>query len=359
MLGAGLALLLLWQAQEPGKPPPPDPNHEYNPISGDDTSDLHRRQQVESLPRMMVVRGRVASAAGGALPAPAYVEAMCVGTWQQAVFAKDDFDIAIHSSPSPLTGRGPGGACQLRVSLSGFQTAVVPVGAAGGLNFDVGLVILRPREGVTGTTYSATTLFAPPKARKAFERGSALAAKGKWKEARKELEFATSSDPKFAAAWCELGDVLNRMSLTAEARVAYRNAYEADAKFLRPLLHQAMLEAGQRRWKESAILSDRLIAQNPFDFPEAFLYNAAALYNLGLREPAEQAVRRAIELDTAHVFPKSYQLLAAIQESSGQRKQAAENLRLYLRYLRGAAEAERIRRQLDELEKLPDVPARN
>ena len=359
-----LLLLLLLQAEpqtpaaQPQQPPPPDPHHKYEPISGNDPNDLHKRQNAEFMQRIAIVHGRVASAAGGTLPSPAYVEAICAGSYQQGMFAKDEFDLAISSGSSPLTGGSAGGACSLRVSLSGYHTVVVPV-AGGGTQVDVGLIILRPREGVTGFTYSATTLFAPPKARKAFEKGFALAGKRKWKEARKELETAVGEFPKFSAAWCELGDVLNRLGLVAEARDAYRRSSQTDSKFLRPALHLAMLEAGQRNWKESAILTDQVIAQNPHDYPEAFLYNAAALYNLGLRDQAEQAVLRAIELDTAHVFPKSYQLLAAIQAERGDRTRAIENLKLYLRYGPPAAEAENARRQIEEFEKLPATPARN
>lgn len=68
---------------------------------------------------------------------------------------------------------------------------------------------------------------------------------------------------------------------------------------------------------------------------------------------------RAIDLDTAHIFPKSYQLLAAILAERGDRRRAVENLKLYLRYGPPFAEAERARQQIEEFEKLPNTSTRN
>ncbi|MBN8729579.1 MAG: tetratricopeptide repeat protein [Acidobacteria bacterium] len=358
------ALLLLAMLQDPAqtpasppsqeqKPPPPDPNHTYDPVNRSDPNDLHTRNAFEVMQRMTLIRGRVTSAAGGALSAPALVEALCAGSRQQSVFAKDDFHIAITSSGSLLTGGSPNAPCFLRISLTGHQPAFVPLGSPGGMEKDLGVIILRPRAGVSGEAYSATSLYAPDKARKAFERGRDQVRRGKLKDARKDLETATRLHPKYAEAWCELGDVLNRLMLNAEARAAYNKANESDPQYLRPTVHLAMLAAGERQWKESAQLTDQVIARNPHDYPEAFLYNAAALFNLGLADPAEQAVRRAIDLDPAHLFPKSYHLLATILESRGQRREAAANLRLFLQHAPHAPEADQVRRRLTELTTSP------
>lgn len=355
-----LFLLLLFQEQAPPpaqsqeqKPPPPDPNHKYDPVNRNDPNDLHRRGAFEAMPRMTLIRGRVASAAGGSLSSPASIEALCAGSLQQSLFAKDEFRIAISSTGSMLTGGAGNVPCHLRISLAGHQTQIVAVGSPGGLEREIGVVILRPRAGVTGETYSATSLYAPEKARKAFEKGVEQSRRGKLKEARKELETATQQHPKYAEAWCELGDVLNRLMLNAEARAAYKRAAESDPQFLRPTLHMAMLAAGERQWKESAQLTDQVIARNPHDYPEAFLYNAAALYNLGLADQAEQAVRRAIDLDQARMFPKSYHLLATILDARGQRREAAANLRLFLQHAPNAPEADQVRRRLAELSSAP------
>jgi tetratricopeptide (TPR) repeat protein len=350
---APLAFLLLYGMQ--------DPNETYTPNSKSDPNDLHRRGAVDAPSQTIVVRGRVAVSTGGPLPAPATVEGLCGGLPQQAVFTHGDFGLTLTPSGSAnaISGGGSGGPCRIRVSLAGFRAVELPVNSGGSLRADVGLIILKPLEALAGPTAPVTSVLAPPKARKAFEKGVTLAAKKKWKQARKEFETATNLYPRFAAAWCELGAVLNRLELPDEARAAYRKAIAADGKFVRAVLHLAILEAGQRQWRESARLSDQVIAQHPSEFPEAFLYNAAALYNLGLDAPAEQAVLRAIDLDTGRSFPKSFQLLAAIQAGRGERRKAAENLRLFLRYTTDASEAERARAELDELEKLPLAPARN
>lgn len=357
------ALLLLAMLQDPAqtpvpapqeqKPPPPDPNHKYDSVNRSDPNDIHARNSFEVMQRMTLIRGRVTSAAGGSLSTPALIEALCAGNRQQSIFAKDDFHIAITSSGSLLTGGSPNAPCFLRISLTGHQPAFVSVGSPGGMEKDLGVIILRPRSGVSGETYSATSLYAPEKARNAFEKGRELARRGKLKEARKELETATRLHPKYAEAWCELGDVLNRLMLNAEARTAYNKASESDPHFLRPTVHLAMLAAGERQWKESVQLTDQVIARNPHDYPEAFLYNAAALFNLGLSDPAEQAVRRAIDLDQAHMFPKCYHLLATILDARGQKREAAANLRLFLQHAPNAPEADQVRRRLTELTTSP------
>ncbi len=58
--------------------------------------------------------------------------------------------------------------------------------------------------------------------------GSANLKLGRLKEARLLLEHAVEKDPKFVAAWNNLGVVLMEMGHDGEARRAFRNAYALD-----------------------------------------------------------------------------------------------------------------------------------
>jgi hypothetical protein len=69
-------------------------------------------------------------------------------------------------------------------------------------------------------------------------------------------------------------------------------------------------------------------------------------------EPAEKSLRETLKLDTQNRFPKTYQFLAAILVKKNDLNGAEEELRNYLKFAPGAPDAESVRHQLNQLEKV-------
>jgi hypothetical protein len=94
------------------------------------------------------------------------------------------------------------GPCSLwKVAVPGYQTC-------SGLVNDCSVITLKRLGEHEGSEVSFTVLRAPAGARKAYDRGEAAMAQGKWLEAEKHFGDAVAVYPDYATAWSELGAAL-------------------------------------------------------------------------------------------------------------------------------------------------------
>jgi tetratricopeptide (TPR) repeat protein len=205
---------------------------------------------------------------------------------------------------------------------------------------------------VEGFTFSLTTANAPKEAKKAFEKAQSLAKKQKAAEAEPHLRKAVEIYPKFAAAWFELGNALEAQKKTEEARAAYEKSIEADPKFIGPHLSLLQLALNSRDWEQIAARSETVLKLNPFNYPQVWFLHGAAAYNLGRHADAEKSAREAIKLDPGHKNPRAYSLLAHILADKGDYAGALDNMKGYLSFAPNAPDADTVKKQIVELERL-------
>ncbi len=243
--------------------------------------------------------------------------------------------------------------CDLQANLPGFRSDVYHLGVRRSLdNPDVGTLFLHRLSNVEGLTISATSALAPKDAVKAYDKGLDDEKKQKWPDAQKELNKAVALYPKYAAAWYELGNVqLEQKDLDA-ARQSYSKSLEADPKYVNPYLQLSDLAGREQKWQEAADDTDRLLKLNPVDFPQAWLLNAIANFNLKKLDVAEKSAREGLSHDSAHQFPKMNLLLGVVLAEKQNYSEAAQNLRDYLKYAPQAEDAEQVKKQLAEVEKV-------
>ena len=243
--------------------------------------------------------------------------------------------------------------CELRASMPGFRSETVNLSGHRMFdNPDVGTIVLRRIGNVEGTTISATSLQAPKDARKAFEKGRELLKKNKTEEAEKEFQRAVEEYPKYATAWYELGHLQALRKDEADARKSYEQSIAADAKYVNPYLELALIAAHGNNWQDTAEITARVIRLNAIDFPVAYFYNSVANYNLKNLDAAEKSAREAQKLDPQHRFPKVDQILGVILVDKKDFTGAAEQMRSYLKFAPTAKDADQVRSQLMQLEKL-------
>lgn len=251
------------------------------------------------------------------------------------------------SMPQDLSG------CELRAVLAGFRSDVVNLSGRRLFdNPDVGTIILHRRTNVEGTTVSATTLMAPKDARKAYDKAREAARKGKTNDAERELDKAVAAYPQFAEAWSSLGVIHEENKEMADARRCFSQALAADPKLVTPYLHLARYSLADKNWQEVAATTDRLIKLDPYDFPEAYLYNAVADYNLRKYDQAHARALEAQKLDTAHKFPKVEHLLGVILYQKKDYTGAIAQLRKYLLLSPDTPDVSEVKQQLADIEKL-------
>jgi tetratricopeptide (TPR) repeat protein len=285
-----------------------------------------------------------------------------LGENREAALADASYDGGFGRPGRP---NGPGGgireselwACDLRASLAGFRSDLIPLASRRSMdNPDVGTIILHRNGNVTGLTASATSALAPKAARSSYEKGLEAAKKNKLDEAQKDFEKAVELYPKYASAWFELGRLHEQRDRVEEARKAYAQALAADARYINPYERLYMLDAKESKWQEAADESDRVLRLNPYDFPSAYYFNGVANLQLNHLDVAEKDLREAIKMDPAHRNPRSGYVLGVILAQKQEFSAAADLLRDYLKVAPAGQEADFVRKQLAEIEQIAQAP---
>jgi hypothetical protein len=341
---------------------------------------------------VMFLRGRVATDDGTAVPRDVLVERVCNARVLQQVYAapggdfsmqlgsmNDSFVDATADAPARIgpsnnaTGTGIPRRqltnCELRASVSGFTSKVVSLVdiSPGSSNVDVGGIVVHRTEKIKGATLSAAPYQAPKDARKAYESGIEAKRKGRLPDARQYFEKAVEIYPKYTSAWFQLGGVLRNLEQKEPARDAFSHATAIDSKFLPPYLSLAAMAFEAQEWTQVLNLTNHvmdldplryadvkgyIVDLDPVDYAEAYFYNSAANYRLNRIEEAEKSGLRAERLDTRPRFPQLHLLLAEIFARKNNYAQAISETKIYLELMPHAKNADQVRGQLAELEKL-------
>jgi tetratricopeptide (TPR) repeat protein len=254
-----------------------------------------------------------------------------------------------------LSGR-PGtqlGNCELRAVLAGFRSGTVALEMRHiTAEPNVGTMVLHRLADVEGTAISLTSLQAPKEARRAYDKALEDLKKNKLPEAAKQIRKAVDIYPNYAAAWYELGRIQEREQDIAAARKSFTAAMAADAKFVRPYLKLAELDAKAQNLAELADTTNKLLRLDAVDYPMTYFYNAAANLSLGQLDEAEKSARAGEKLDTSHQCPGLERMLALILARKKDYPGAADQLRSYLALAPDAADAGHVKQELAELDRL-------
>ena len=243
--------------------------------------------------------------------------------------------------------------CELQARLAGFRSqSIMLVDRRPMDNPDIGTILLHRNSKVEeGNTVSAKSLAAPKDARKAFDKGLEHIKKGKIDDAFHEFQKAVMLYPSYATAWCELGKIEAANGQADIARGSFQQALKADPKYVDPYLELSRLALNAKNWPELAEFTGKAIELDSFDYPQEFLFDAVAHYNLHDFDAAGKSIQRAELLDTRHQFPQIAYLKGLVQIQHKEYTQAADNLRAYLKLAPNADDAPKVRDQLTQLEK--------
>ena len=268
------------------------------------------------------------------------------------------------SGNSPF-GAGSGGAmgmnqerrymgCDLQAKLSGYRSQSVSLSGRRPMDDpNVGTILLH-RLGAQeeGRTVSAVSLAAPKDAKKAYQKALDDIKKHKLEDAQNNLEKAVESYPQFAEAWYELGRLRLSQSQFDIARGSFNQAIAADPKFVPPYLSLSVVELQARRWQEVADVTDKMVKLDPFDYPQAYFFNSVANFNLHNLPASEKSGLEAEKLDTRNQYPQVHHLLGMILADRKDWDGAAKHFKEYLRIAPQGSDAETVRNQLAQVEKI-------
>ena len=249
--------------------------------------------------------------------------------------------------------------CMLEAVLPGFQSERVNLALKSTMDDTrIGTIILHPVSRAGALTVSATTLQAPPNARKAFEKGLAAAKSQKWDTALHEFGTAVKIYPQFAVAWYEIGVVRQNENDPEGAHDAWKAAFEQDPMYLKPLAGLTALADRQENWVEAEKYSRAWIQLDPDDFPGAFLFNAIACARQNKMAEAERSARAGLAIDKEHRVPRLSYVLGLILLQKPDLDESAKCFRAYLEMAPNAKDAGAVRQQLAKLDQASNSTAR-
>jgi tetratricopeptide (TPR) repeat protein len=247
--------------------------------------------------------------------------------------------------------------CELRAVLPGYRSETVIMSIKSTMDdARVGAIILHPLSRASSLVVSATTLQAPSKARKAYQRGLEAMRAEKWDAAAAEFTKAVTFYPEFAVAWYQLGLARQNGNDAAGAIEAWKAAQKSDPRYIKPYENLTLAADHRGDWAESQKYSHLWIELDPEDFPGAYLFNAIADARLNKPEEAERAAREGLRLDKDQKIPRMSYVLGLILMDKKAYAESAKCFRKYLELAPKANDAAVVGQLLPKLEELAAKP---
>jgi cytochrome c-type biogenesis protein CcmH/NrfG len=244
--------------------------------------------------------------------------------------------------------------CELYADLPGYRSEHLRLEESPGFGVvNVGTITVHPMAAQDQRfVVSVTSLQAPEKAKKAFQKGRDQERKGRWAAACQYFQRAIAAYPRYALAWLELGRSELKQNSFRDAEQSFQQAVRQDSRLMEGYVELARLAISQQNWKELADSTARLLELAPDAGPQYWFLNSAAHFNLNQISEAETAIDRGLRLDQKHQVPQMEYLYGLILARKKDYRGAAEHIRAYLRLSPHASDADRARSTLSELARL-------
>ncbi len=310
--------------------------------------------------RPIYIRGKVVLDHGGQLSEPVPIQRVCGASSHREGYtdSSGNFSILVGDNSNFQDASESGSSfgnrqtnvstrqlwnCELRAMLPGYSSSVISLAGRDFSDMNsIGDIVLTKVGGVEGNSISVTSLKAPEKAKNEYQKALESYDQKKYADVEKHLAKAVSIYPQYATAWELRGREQMHQQQDAEAIKSFQASIAADEKFVAPYVKLAVLMSIKNDWQEVLRLSDRAIRLDPQSYPEAWLLNGAAHYNLKQYPEAERAAVKAIALDKDHRFPRAELLMGSLLQVQGNTAGAVEHLRNFVKQEPQAAETPQI-----------------
>jgi tetratricopeptide (TPR) repeat protein len=243
--------------------------------------------------------------------------------------------------------------CDISAAVPGFKSTTLHISNQDIMdNPDLGTITIRPDSSAAASTTSASTVSSSKDAVKRYEKARAEWLNKNTESAEKDLEKAVQIDPKYADAWYELGKMQQANNKLPDALNSYKKAAEADPKFIAPYQRIAELSAMNKQWQDTVNATSAALKLDPTGTPQLWYFDAVGNLNLGNADAAETSARKSLAMDPQHTAPNTEQLLAVILAGKGEYAEALTHLQNSLTYIKPGPNADLIRQQIAQLEKV-------
>jgi hypothetical protein len=308
-------------------------------------------QPVAADPVAMILIGKVTMPDGTPPPFTVAIERVCddvYGTAQGPVANKKG-EYSWRMDVDPLSGR----KCYLHANSKGYTSNRIDISdldGSLGASTTLSPIVLAA---IVADPYIITTGDSGVPSRAAAAWKAALKALDgqNLPEAITQFKAVIAAVPKFAPAWHAIGVVQEAQSNLAEARDAYQHAIEADPKLIAAYVTLTRVELKAKDWAAAAKGADVLIkVDSKKVYPESYLHQAVARYQLKDLDGAAASAQQAIQLKV----PRAEYVLGRVLEAKGDAAGARDHIGKYLQQDKNTPDAEEIRAHLENIGK-PDA----
>jgi tetratricopeptide (TPR) repeat protein len=233
--------------------------------------------------------------------------------------------------------------CTIRATMPGYESTQLEVQDVTALDNPVlPTLTLMPRGSQIDLETSQVSV--PRNAASAWNRADKEIRRKNWPGAEEQLRAVVAAAPKFARGWEMLGNVFQFDKKPKEARDAYQNAVTNDPRRLPVYLLLARAEIDAHDWDATRQTAAALVkADLKKEYPEAYVYQAIAAYNLNDLNNAAASAEEAIRVDKKHNVPRAEYVYGLILQARQDNSGAREHLSRFLELDPHALEAESAR----------------
>ncbi len=279
----------------------------------------------------VILRGKVTMRDGSPPPSSVGIQRIC----------SDDYG----SAPGPITNKKGEylwrmdvdnmltRACTLEATLTGYASTSIDISDLSGFistTKDLPPLVLSKRGGDPRAVGTGDT-DVPAAARAAWKAAMKSVDAGNLPEVTRQLKLAVEAAPKFARGWQTLGIVYETIQMPAEARDAYLHAVALDPKMTAAWVTLARQDVLVKDWKGADAAADSAIKLDPKRaYPEAYLHQAVARYELKDLAGAEASVKEALQAPRTKELLRSEFVLGRILDAKGDYAGAREHIAKYL-----------------------------
>lgn len=240
--------------------------------------------------------------------------------------------------------------CDVEIQQTGCEPRGVTL-TSPAASVALGVITLKPWQGKQNAgLVSFHSMAAPEAARKLHDQARKSLSRKKWDDAERDLKKALQVYDRDPEAWYELGLIRKEKGDEPRASEAFSRARSIDAKYLPSASQLQTLALRRQDWGTVTGLGEEIVASNPVDFPETWLYLSMARLKTGDAAGAETAARKALETSEKKPLVKAHHLLGVALAQQKRNKEAATELRLYVEKAPNAPDAATVREHLKLVE---------
>ncbi len=296
----------------------------------------------------VILRGKVVMPDGSPPPGIAGIQRLCSDSYGDApgpITNKKGEYIWQMDFDNMLTR-----VCRLQAELKGYASSSVDISDINGfISTDKQLppIVLHVR-GADPRVIVDMDSDVPGPAKAAWKGVLKALGTGSLPDVVSQLKLVVAAAPKFARGWDSLGIAYETMLMTAEARDAYIHATELDPKMTIAFVTLSREDVLAKDWQGAENAAEAAIRLDvKHMYPEVYLHQAVAQYELKNLDAAEASAKKALELDAPERKYRGEFVLGQILAAKGDVAGAKQHVKRYLDLAKTPPDLDLIKGYLD------------